>query len=133
MEIEPHRPSTKNLPEQFAGEVRLDPIALPHEGDERMVVAAVRFASGARTAWHFHARDVDRPTGLPGLTLFPCTWFVGSRGTTWVPPASPLLESRHQGGDPAGRGRLTRRREDRVQRRVAGCAAQLREGRLGGG
>ncbi|WP_348790203.1 cupin domain-containing protein [Leifsonia sp. NPDC080035] len=43
-------------PEQFTGDVWLDPIALPHEGDQRMIVSTVRFAPGARTAWHSHAR-----------------------------------------------------------------------------
>jgi quercetin dioxygenase-like cupin family protein len=39
---------------QFTGEVWLDPIALPHEPDQHLVVATVRFAPGARTAWHSH-------------------------------------------------------------------------------
>jgi len=56
MNIEPKLPTTKNPPEQFAGDVCLDPTALPHEADQRMVVATVRFAPGARTAWHSHAR-----------------------------------------------------------------------------
>lgn len=56
MKIEPVVPSTKNPPEQFAGDVWLDPIAAPHEADQRMIVATVRFAPGARTAWHSHAR-----------------------------------------------------------------------------
>jgi len=56
MNIELTPASTKNPPEQFAGDVWLDPIAAPHEGDQRMVVATVRFAPGARTAWHSHAR-----------------------------------------------------------------------------
>jgi quercetin dioxygenase-like cupin family protein len=56
MNIEPKIPTSKNPPEQFAGDVWLDPIALPHEADQRMVVATVRFAPGARTAWHSHAR-----------------------------------------------------------------------------
>jgi quercetin dioxygenase-like cupin family protein len=54
--IEPRTPTTRNPPEQFAGDVWLDPIALPHEADQRMTVATVRFAPGARTAWHSHAR-----------------------------------------------------------------------------
>ncbi|GAA2129237.1 hypothetical protein GCM10009825_09310 [Arthrobacter humicola] len=37
-----------------AGDVWLDPIALPHESNQTMVVATVRFAPGARTAWHSH-------------------------------------------------------------------------------
>lgn len=56
MNIEPTIPTSKNPPEQFAGDVWLDPIAVPHEDEQRMVVAIVRFAPGARTAWHSHAR-----------------------------------------------------------------------------
>jgi quercetin dioxygenase-like cupin family protein len=56
MNIEPARPTIKNPPEQFAGDVWVDPIAAPHEPDQRMTVALVRFAPGARTAWHCHAR-----------------------------------------------------------------------------
>ena len=54
MNIEPTVPTAKNPPAQFAGDVWLDPIALPHEPDQTMVVATVRFAPGARTAWHSH-------------------------------------------------------------------------------
>jgi quercetin dioxygenase-like cupin family protein len=56
MIIELQRPTTKNPPEQFAGDVWLDVIAAPHTDDQRMTVATVRFAPGARTAWHSHAR-----------------------------------------------------------------------------
>ncbi|RFA16607.1 cupin [Subtercola boreus] len=56
MNIEPQGPTVKNPPEQFAGDVWLDVIAAPHEADQRMTVATVRFAPGARTAWHSHAR-----------------------------------------------------------------------------
>lgn len=56
MHIEPATPTTKNPPEQFAGDVWLDPIASPHEPDQHMVVATVRFAPGARTAWHSHEK-----------------------------------------------------------------------------
>jgi quercetin dioxygenase-like cupin family protein len=56
MEILSTPATTKNPPEQFAGEVWLDPIALPQNDDQRMTVATVRFAPGARTAWHSHAR-----------------------------------------------------------------------------
>ncbi|MFC7877767.1 cupin domain-containing protein [Isoptericola sp. NPDC057391] len=52
----PRPATTKNPPEQFTGDVWLDPIATPQEGDQRMVVALVRFAPAARTAWHSHAR-----------------------------------------------------------------------------
>lgn len=50
MNIEPAAPTVKNPPEQFAGDVWVDPIASPHDGDQRMTVALVRFAPGARTA-----------------------------------------------------------------------------------
>ncbi|MBW8872520.1 MAG: cupin domain-containing protein [Leifsonia sp.] len=56
MNIEPRIPTILNPSEQFAGEVWVDPIAGPHEDDQRMTVALVRFAPGARTAWHSHAR-----------------------------------------------------------------------------
>ena len=56
MNIEPSTAPVKNPPEQFIGDVWVDTIAAPHESDQRMVVATVRFAFGARTAWHCHAR-----------------------------------------------------------------------------
>ena len=56
MNIEPTTATVKNPPEQFIGDVWVDTIAAPHESDQRMVVATVRFAPGARTAWHCHAR-----------------------------------------------------------------------------
>ncbi len=55
MNIEPAAPTVKNPPEQFAGDVWVDMIAAPHEADQRMAVAVVKFAPGARTAWHSHA------------------------------------------------------------------------------
>lgn len=42
--------------QQFTGDVWLDLLATPEEGDQRMVVGLVRFAPGARSAWHRHAR-----------------------------------------------------------------------------
>ena len=56
MHVDARPPTTKNPPEQFTGDVWLDPIAAPREEDQRMMVAKVRFAPGARTAWHSHAR-----------------------------------------------------------------------------
>ncbi|WP_433676952.1 cupin domain-containing protein [Microbacterium gorillae] len=56
MNIEPAVSTMKNPAEQFAGDVWAEPIAAPHDGDQRMTVALVRFAPGARTAWHSHAR-----------------------------------------------------------------------------
>ncbi|WP_454048310.1 (R)-mandelonitrile lyase [Cellulomonas sp. Marseille-Q8402] len=70
MQIEPTPRTTKNPPEQFTGDVWLDPVAGPHEADQRMTVATVRFAPGARTAWHSHARGqflrVTQGTALVG-------------------------------------------------------------------
>jgi quercetin dioxygenase-like cupin family protein len=56
MNVEPTRETSQNPPEQFAGDVWLDLIAVPHGSEQRAVVAKVRFAPGARTAWHSHAR-----------------------------------------------------------------------------
>lgn len=56
MQLDPPTPTTKNPPEQFTGDVWLDPIARPREDAQHMTVAKVRFAPGARTAWHSHAR-----------------------------------------------------------------------------
>ena len=56
MQIDPRPATTKNPPEMFTGDVWLDPIARPREDGQRMFVAKVRFAPGARTAWHSHAR-----------------------------------------------------------------------------
>lgn len=54
MNIEPAVPTIKNPPDQFVGDVWVDPIATPHEVGQHMTVAIVRFAPGARTAWHSH-------------------------------------------------------------------------------
>ena len=56
MKIIPKPATIKNPPEQYTGDIWLDTIAVPQEGDQRMVVGKVRFAPGARTAWHSHAR-----------------------------------------------------------------------------
>lgn len=56
MNIEPARPTVKNSAEQFTGDVWVDMIVAPHTDDQRTVLAKVRFAPGARTAWHSHAR-----------------------------------------------------------------------------
>jgi len=51
------KPSTaKNPPEQFTGDVWVDPIVSPQNDDQRATVALVRFTPGSRTAWHSHAR-----------------------------------------------------------------------------
>lgn len=55
MQIDPRTPTTKNSAEQSTGDVWLDPIASPRDEGQRMIVAKVRFAPGARTVWHSHA------------------------------------------------------------------------------
>jgi quercetin dioxygenase-like cupin family protein len=55
----------KNPPDQFTGDVWFDVIATPQDENQRMVVGLVRFAPGARTAWHSHAngQTVYTPPG----------------------------------------------------------------------
>ncbi|GAB3271011.1 (R)-mandelonitrile lyase [Kineosporia babensis] len=86
MQIDPPRPTIKNPPEQFTGDVWLDAIAGPREPEQRAIVVKVRFAPGARTAWHSHAlgqtlhitqgvawvqsRGESRIEAHPGQTLY---------------------------------------------------------------
>jgi quercetin dioxygenase-like cupin family protein len=53
MRIVPEQPSEKGPPEWFTGDVYLDPVARG-EWPATVNVSAVRFAPGARTAWHAH-------------------------------------------------------------------------------
>lgn len=55
MNVEPRLPTTKGPASNFTGDVYVDPIATPKPAPSRMVVSRVRFAPGARTAWHSHA------------------------------------------------------------------------------
>jgi quercetin dioxygenase-like cupin family protein len=54
MEMVPKKPSAKAPAETFTGEAWLDVIARG-EGPSRIRVNVVRFAPGARNAWHRHA------------------------------------------------------------------------------
>ncbi|TDE09333.1 cupin domain-containing protein [Jiangella asiatica] len=54
MEIVPKQPSTKGPAEQFTGDVWFDVVARG-ERPSLVRVNTVRFAPGARTAWHSHA------------------------------------------------------------------------------
>lgn len=54
MEILPTQPSTKGPAAMFTGDVWFDVIA-EGEAPSRLRVNIVRFAPGARTAWHSHA------------------------------------------------------------------------------
>lgn len=53
MQLHRH-PTTKNPPEQFTGDVWLDPVATPGVDGQQASAGIVRFAPGARTAWHSH-------------------------------------------------------------------------------
>jgi quercetin dioxygenase-like cupin family protein len=53
MEILPKRPTEKGPPERFIGDVWLDMIVRGEE-PSRVRAAVVRFAPGARNAWHRH-------------------------------------------------------------------------------
>ncbi len=86
MQIEPRTPTVKNPPEQFAGDVWVETIVSPHEDGQHATAALVRFAPGARTAWHSHekgqylhvtqgtarfgTRDGDVVEVHPGQTLY---------------------------------------------------------------
>lgn len=54
MEIQPKTPSTKGPAGMFTGDVYFDVVAQGAE-PSRVRVNTVRFAPGARTAWHSHA------------------------------------------------------------------------------
>jgi quercetin dioxygenase-like cupin family protein len=54
MEIQPKLPSAKGGADRFTGDVWLDVIARGEE-PSRVRVSVVRFAPGARNAWHAHA------------------------------------------------------------------------------
>jgi hypothetical protein len=54
MEIQSRQPSSKGPADRFTGDVWIDSIA-QGEGPSRVRVNKVRFAPGARTAWHSHA------------------------------------------------------------------------------
>ena len=56
MNLEPKPPTSRGPADRFTGDVWVDAIAEPREGDQRMIVSRVRFAPGSRTAWHSHAR-----------------------------------------------------------------------------
>lgn len=53
MRIE-RRPTVKNPPEWFTGDVWLDPVAAAEQPGQQAGAGIVRFAPGARTAWHTH-------------------------------------------------------------------------------
>jgi len=54
MQIQPKPPTAKGPADRFIGDVWLDVVALG-EAPSRIRVSIVRFAPGARNAWHAHA------------------------------------------------------------------------------
>jgi quercetin dioxygenase-like cupin family protein len=54
MELRPKQPTARGSADRFTGDVWIDVIARG-EAPSRMRVNVVRFAPGARTAWHAHA------------------------------------------------------------------------------
>lgn len=56
MYIEAKPPTSKGPEARFTGDVWVDPIATRKPEPSRMIVSRVRFAPGARSAWHSHAQ-----------------------------------------------------------------------------
>jgi quercetin dioxygenase-like cupin family protein len=54
MQVQPRAPTTKGPPDRFVGDVWLDGLA-SGAPPSRIRVSVVRFAPGARNAWHAHA------------------------------------------------------------------------------
>jgi quercetin dioxygenase-like cupin family protein len=54
MRIQPWEATSKGTPDRFVGDVWLDRLAFG-EAPSRIRVSVVRFAPGARNAWHAHA------------------------------------------------------------------------------
>ncbi|MGA4508016.1 (R)-mandelonitrile lyase [Propionibacteriaceae bacterium G1746] len=89
MKIVDPTPTVKNPPDYFTGDVWLDPIATPQEGDQRMNVLNVRFAPGARTAWHSHDRGqtLHVTTGVAWMQFRGGEVFEVQTGqTVYIPP-----------------------------------------------
>ncbi len=85
MNILPTAASFKNPPDQFQGDVWGDMLASPQEPDQRAALARVRFAPGARSAWHSHARGqfLHVTQGV--------AWFGSRDGTVTVVHAGETL------------------------------------------
>ncbi len=54
MNVEPNAPTERGPQDWFTGEVWIDPVTAGH-GSHRLSLGNVRFAPGARTAWHTHS------------------------------------------------------------------------------
>lgn len=54
MNIEPKTPTARGPAAWFTGQVWIDPVATRKPDSSRLLASRVRFAPGARTAWHWH-------------------------------------------------------------------------------
>jgi quercetin dioxygenase-like cupin family protein len=102
MEIEAPQPTGKGPAERFTGDVWVDAVAQQRPQPHRMAAGIVRFAPGARTAWHVHAlgqtlrvtdgialvqaRGGQAVAVHPGETVYTPP---GGTGTGTEPPSGP--------------------------------------------
>ncbi len=77
MNIEPKQPTRKGPAERFTGDVWIDDIASPKPAPSQLAASRVRFAPGARTAWHFHP-------GGQTLHIIEGTALIGTRDGTVI-------------------------------------------------
>lgn len=88
MQVQPRQPTTKASPDMFTGDAWLDPL-VRGEAPSRVRASFVRFAPGARNAWHAHAvgqtlhvtEGVGRIQARGGELLE-----IRSGDTIWTPP-----------------------------------------------
>ena len=101
MHIEPKPATDKGPADRFTGDVWIDPIAVPKDGDQRMVVSRVRFTPGTRTAWHSHARGqtLHITEGVALVGTRDGTIITATPGQTiYTPPWRGALARRHARG-----------------------------------
>lgn len=89
MEIEARQPTSKGPAERFTGDVWVDAVSQSRPLPHRVSAGIVRFAPGARTAWHVHAlgqilRIVDGVALVPSRAGEPVVVHPGE--TVYTPP-----------------------------------------------
>ena len=80
MQFQPAQPTTKGPAELFTGDVHFDVIARG-EAPSRLRVNLVRFAPGARTAWHRHSLGQTLHV-TDGIGLVQAAWRRAARDAT---------------------------------------------------
>jgi len=99
MNIEPKLPTGKGPAEWFTGDVWMDVLAARKPEPSRMCVNLVRFAPGARTAWHSH------PGGQTLHVTQGVAWMGLRNGTVLEVPAGQTVHTppgeEHWHGAPA--------------------------------